>query len=126
MGPRPSGSGTRRKRPRPRASVNSGWPQSTQWRGGRLEGGKGTRPSLPPGPDPRDFSAARAAYDDEVLEVLPEEPPPLDDVLLEPLELLPLSLEDEVLGVDALEEEPLEEDELLDEEDEPPSFLVEP
>ena len=99
-----------------------------------MEGGKGTRPSLPPGPDPRDFSAARRRGYDDVLEVLPEEPPeelpdepPLDDVLLEPLEPLPLSLEDEGLGEDALEdEEPLEEDELLDEEDEPPSFLVEP
>lgn len=115
MGPRPSGSGTSRKRPSPRASTSSGWPQSTQWRGGRLEGGNGTWASLPPLSAPRDFSAAQLLAPaaaagalevlDELLDDEPEsdEPPLLDDVEL------PL----------------LDEDELLLDDDELPSFLVE-
>ena len=61
---------------------------------------------------------------DEPPEEPPEEPEdvPLDDVLLEEP---PLSLEDEVLGVDALADEALGVD-ALPEDDEPPSFLVEP
>jgi hypothetical protein len=121
MGPRPSGSGTSRKRPRPRASVNSGWPQSTQWRGGRLEGGKGTGPSLPPLPGGRDFSAA------QLLLALAVAAAGVLDALLEALDPEDaLSLEDELLdaGVLVLVDEAAL---LLDEdEDEPPSFLVEP
>ena len=115
MWPRPSGSGTSRKRPWPRASVSSGWPHSTQRRGGRLEGGKGTETSLLPLPPPRDFSAAQllalaAGAAGALLDVL-------DALVLE---------DDASLVLAALV--PLEDDALVLElaVDEPPSLLVEP
>lgn len=92
-GPRPSGSATSRKRPRPRASVNSGWPHSTQRRGGRLEGGKGTSRSVRRSRAPRQFPAryvlvaAAAAAGAGAL---------LDDVLEELLVLL-VDADDELL-----------------------------
>ena len=111
MGPRPSGSGTNRNRPRPRESVSSGWPQSTQWRGGRLEGGNGTGPSLSPLQHPREFSAAQLLA------------PAAAAGALGVLALLELDPESEALVL-------LDEVALADKEEgllleEPPSFLVE-
>ena len=83
-----------------------------------MEGGKGTRPSFPPLPRARDFSApqlllAATGVLGALLALEDDEPP--DDVLPEDEE--ELSLEDELLDEDEL---------LLLDEDEPPSFLVEP
>ena len=81
-----------------------------------MEGGKGTRPSFPPLPRARDFSAPQLPLAATgvlgVLLALEDDEPP-EDVLPEE----ELSLEDALLAEDEL---------LLDEEDEPPSFLVEP
>lgn len=113
-GPRPSGSATSRKRPKPRASVSSGWPHRTQRRGGRLEGGKGTRRSVRRPCAPRQFpagyvlgAAAAAAGAGELL---------ADELLV----LLVLLVEEDELLVELLGELLLLESELL-----ALSFLVE-
>lgn len=84
-----------------------------------MEGGKGTRPSFPPLPRARDFSAlqlllAATGVLGALLELEDDVPP--DDVL--PEEDEELSLEDVLLDEDELL--------LLLDEDEPPSFFVEP
>ncbi len=107
MGPRPSGSGTRRKRPWPETSMSSGRAHSTQRRRRRLVGGKGTEGKCGPAPQgrevfyflsPPELLAAGAGEVAAGVEVLLVEAdllsPPLELVLLlvdEDEEELPLS-----------------------------------
>jgi len=113
-GPRPSGSATSRNRPRPRVSVSSGWPHSTQRRGGRLEGGKGTSRSVRRSRAPRQFPAGYVLVAAEAAGAGAGEL--LDEVLEELLVLLVEAAEDELLAALLPPES-----ELLEE----PSFFVE-